>query len=86
MGKNTPIQSLSADITKTAMGNLYIALKPYNIKLINTVHDELVFECKDEHVEICKKIINDIMVAASEKYITSIPAPVEINVGQVWSK
>lgn len=86
MGKNTPIQSLSADITKTAMGNLYIALKPYNIKLINTVHDELVFECKDEHVEICKKIIDEIMVASAQRYITTIPSPVEISVNQVWSK
>lgn len=44
MGRNTPIQSLSADITKTAMGRLYHKLKPFNAKLINAVHDELVFE------------------------------------------
>ena len=86
MGKNTPIQSLSADITKTAMGNLYMLLKPYNIKLINTVHDELVFECIDKDIEICKKIINDVMVETSQKYIISIPAPVEVNVSQEWSK
>ncbi len=86
MGKNAPIQSLSADITKTAMGNLYIALKPYNVKLINTVHDELVFEVKDEYVEICKKLIDETMVAAAQRYITSIPSPVEVSVSQVWSK
>lgn len=86
MGKNTPIQSLSADITKTSMGELYHKLKPYNVKLINTVHDELVFEIKDEFVDICKKIINDTMEAAAQKYITSIPSPVEVGVNQVWSK
>ncbi len=86
MGKNTPIQSLSADITKTSMGELYHKLKPYNAKLINTVHDELVFEIKDEFVDICKKIINDTMEAAAQKYITSIPSPVEVGVSQVWSK
>jgi DNA polymerase I-like protein with 3'-5' exonuclease and polymerase domains len=86
MGKNTPIQSLSADITKTAMGKLYTALKPFNVKLINTVHDELVFEIKDENVEVCKKIINDIMEESAQKYITSIPSPVEVGVSQVWSK
>ena len=68
------------------MGNLYTTLKSYNVKFINTVHDELVFEVKDEYVETVKRIINDTMVEASQKYITSIPAPVEVSVNQVWSK
>jgi DNA polymerase I-like protein with 3'-5' exonuclease and polymerase domains len=43
-GKNKPIQSLNADITKLAMGRLYHRLKPFNPRFINVVHDELVFE------------------------------------------
>ena len=58
---------------------------PYNITPYSLWY-ELVFEVKDEHVEMVKKIINDAMVAASQKYITTIPAPVEIGVSQVWSK
>jgi hypothetical protein len=37
--KNLPIQSLCADITKIAMGNLFLRLEPLGVKFINTVHD-----------------------------------------------
>ena len=50
-GKNLPVQGLCADILKIAMGNLFSILEPREIKLINSVHDELVFECKAKEAE-----------------------------------
>ena len=86
MGRNTPIQSLSADITKTAMGRLYHKLKPFNAKLINAIHDELVFEVTEEHVTEAAKIIKEEMEAAGSEYLKSIPCIVEVVTGESWQK
>jgi DNA polymerase I-like protein with 3'-5' exonuclease and polymerase domains len=42
---------LNADITKLAMGRLYHRLRPFNARLINVVHDELVFEVPKDDAE-----------------------------------
>src|SRR5659263_27713 len=86
MGRNTPIQSLSADITKTAMGRLYHKLKPFNAKLINAVHDELVFEVQEDRVTEAAQIIKDEMEAAGSEYLKSIPCIVEVVMGESWQK
>lgn len=86
MGRNTPIQSLSADITKTAMGRLYCKLKPFNAKLINAVHDELVFEVTEEHTEAAVKIIKEEMESAGREYLKSVPCIVKVSVGEAWQK
>jgi DNA polymerase I-like protein with 3'-5' exonuclease and polymerase domains len=86
MGRNTPIQSLSADITKTAMGRLYHKLKPFNAKLINAVHDELVFEVQEDRVTEAAQIIKDEMEAAGREYLKSIPCIVEVVMGESWQK
>ena len=86
MGRNTPIQSLSADITKTAMGRLYHKLKPFNAKLINAVHDELVFEVQEDRVTEAAQVIKDEMEAAGSEYLKSIPCIVEVVMGESWQK
>lgn len=86
MGRNTPIQSLSADITKSAMGRLYHKLKPFNAKLINAVHDEFVFEVQEDKVTDAARIIKDEMEAAGQEYLKSIPCIVEVVIGESWQK
>jgi DNA polymerase-1 len=86
MGRNTPIQSLSADITKTAMGRLYHKLKPFNAKLINAVHDELVFEVQEDRVTEAAQVIKDEMEAAGSEYLKSILCIVEVVMGESWQK
>lgn len=86
MGRNTPIQSLSADITKTAMDRLYHKLKPFNAKLINAVHDELVFEVQEDRVTEAAQVIKDEMEAAGREYLKSIPCIVEVVMGESWQK
>jgi DNA polymerase I-like protein with 3'-5' exonuclease and polymerase domains len=77
-GKNNPIQSLNADNTKLAMGRLYHRLRPFNARLINVVHDELVFEVP--------KDIRDEMEADGREYLTCVPVIVEINAREAWEK
>lgn len=85
-GKNNPIQSLNADILKIAMGKLHHKLKPYNAKLINAVHDELVFEVPDEYVEKASEIIKEEMEAAGREFLKSVPCVVEVKIGEAWGK
>ncbi|MBU3965984.1 MAG: hypothetical protein KKG76_01205, partial [Euryarchaeota archaeon] len=85
-GKNNPIQSLNADILKGAMGRLYHRLKPHEAKLINIVHDELVFEVPGEHAETVSRIVKEEMEAAGKEYLKSVPVIAEVTVGDVWQK
>ena len=49
--KNLPVQGLCADMLKITMANLFLILEPRGVKLVNCIHDELVFECKAEEAE-----------------------------------
>jgi DNA polymerase-1 len=75
---------LNADITKLAMGRLYHRLSPFNARLINVVHDELVFEVPQEDAEEATGIIRDEMEAAGRDYLSSVPVVVEVNAGEAW--
>lgn len=85
-GKNNPIQSLNADILKAAMGQLFRRLKPHKTRLINVIHDELVFEVPGEHAETVSKIVKEEMETAGKEYLKSVPAIAEVTVGDVWQK
>lgn len=65
MAINTPIQGTAADIMKIAIKNVFQKIKGKNdIMLILTVHDELIFEMKEDMFEkysqICEKCMIDI--------------------------
>lgn len=80
---NFPIQSLEADIIKVAMINIHKELKDKGdeIRLLLQVHDELVFEVKDDKVEHYAKFLKPIMEDAIK---LSIPVVVEAKVGNNW--
>ena len=82
---NAPIQGTAADIIKIAMINIdkWIQESNFPVKIIMQVHDELVFEIKDDFVEEAKQKIDKIM---SECFILSIPLVVEIGVDRNWGK
>lgn len=71
--KNAVIQSLSADITKIAMANLFLILEPMGVKLCNTIHDELVFEAPNEIAQKVAKIVEDEMIKAAKIFLTNVP-------------
>jgi DNA polymerase I-like protein with 3'-5' exonuclease and polymerase domains len=79
-GKNNQIQSLNTGITKLAMGRLYTELLPYKAKLINVVHDELVFEVPGEHAEIAAKLIKEEMEAAGREFLQFVPVVVSFGI------
>ncbi len=83
MALNTPIQGTSADILKKAMIEIYDIFNKKNLKskMIVQVHDELVFDCPNEELEIVKEIVKNTM---ENIYKLDVPLNVEINYGINW--
>jgi len=81
---NAPMQGTAADIIKKAMIDIdrFIADKD-DIRMIMQVHDELVFEVKEDKVEYYEKIIKDMMENAVK---LSVPLIVEVNFGDNWDQ
>jgi len=80
---NASIQGTAADIIKIAMINIdsWIKQNKINIFMIMQIHDELVFEVEEKHVEYAVLKIREIM----EKVVYfDIPMIVKIGVGDNW--
>lgn len=81
MALNTPIQGSGSDILKKAMIDIDTEFKNKNIKskMLLQIHDELVFEVKEEEIEIVKEIVKEKMENA---FKLSVPLVVDINLGK----
>lgn len=84
--KSWPIQGLCADMLKIAMGNLFPILEPRGVKLVNCVHDELVFECKAEEAEEVGEIAKAEMERAGNLFLKDLPCKVEVTIADYWMK
>ena len=82
---NAPMQGSAADIIKTAMVRLdeWISSLPQNtIRMTVQVHDELIFEVKDDFVEEASAKITEIMENA---FKLSVPLTVGVGVSSSWA-
>src|SRR5690606_13560392 len=79
---NTPNQGSAADILKVAMIRVENALAEIDwARMLLTVHDELIFECKEERVEELVGICRPLMEGAAT---LSVPLKVEGGSGRTW--
>ena len=83
MALNTPIQGSSSDIIKKAMIEIYDEFKKEGLqsKMLIQVHDELLFNVKNDEKEKVRKIVTNIM---ENTYKLSVPLKVELNEGINW--
>ena len=83
MALNTPIQGSSSDIIKKAMIEIYDEFKKGGLqsKMLIQVHDELLFNVKNDEKEKVRKIVTNIM---ENTYKLSVPLKVELNEGINW--
>ncbi|OCG08463.1 DNA polymerase I [Gilliamella apis] len=83
---NAPMQGTAADIIKTAMIKMseWIKNQPTgNIRMVMQVHDELVFEVKEELVSEYSAFIKSIM---ENCYQLSVPLKVDVGIGNNWDE
>ena len=80
---NAPMQGTAADIIKRAMLRVQKALATTNLgcNLLLQVHDELVFEVRDQDLDGARQIVRTEMEAAAE---LAVPLIVEIGSGESW--
>jgi len=79
---NMPIQGTAADIMKRAMINVHAALETHpDVRMILTVHDELLFEVPKARVDEVSAIVRDAMQGAAA---LKVPLTVDIGVGDNW--
>jgi DNA polymerase-1 len=83
VAKNTPIQGAAADILKLAMVKLGLGDVVPGARMILTVHDELVFEVPDAHVEKAKGLIKEAMETA---FPLDVPLEVDVGSGSHWGE
>ncbi|MBT9581911.1 DNA polymerase I [bacterium] len=82
---NTPIQGTAADLCKMAMVNIARELKQRGLlcRMVMQIHDELVFECQSDQVEVCSQLIGRHMQEVAK---LSVPLKVNIGVGHSWAE
>lgn len=85
-GKNTPIQGSNADMTKLALINIRTALNGWDARTVNTVHDEIVVEVREDQAEEVKHIVEREMVRAGEAILKEVPIVADASLADYWSK
>lgn len=78
---NTPVQGSAADLIKIAMIKVAEHIKSTNTKMIMQIHDELVFEIKEDELDSEVKTICQIMQNATE---LKVPLKVDYGIGDNW--
>ena len=81
---NAPIQGTSADIVRRAMIAVHDQILSSNddVTMLLQIHDELLFEIKDEHVEKLANKIKHVMETAT---LLDVPLKVNCSIGHAWS-
>ena len=84
---NAPIQGTAADIIRRAMIRVPEAIKDLPAKMLLQVHDELLFEVKEEFCEDLIVQVRSIMEAASLPFLKmDIPLSVDAGRGMNWAE
>ncbi|MCA1940796.1 MAG: DNA polymerase I [Caenispirillum bisanense] len=82
---NAPIQGGAADIIKTAMRRLPLALTDAGLKttMLLQVHDELIFEAPADEAEAAVPVIKRVMQEAAT---LSVPLDVDAGIADTWAE
>jgi len=89
MAINAPIQGTQSDIIRIAMVKIFSYIKNLkltkDVRMLLQVHDELIFEIKDEKLAVVVPTILEIMTSVLDKEETKgVPILAEIKTGSNW--
>jgi DNA polymerase I len=71
---------------KIAMSKHFLILEPMGVKLVNTVYDELVFECSADLAEEVREIVKTEMEKAGKLFLTDLPCEAKVIISDTWEK
>lgn len=84
---NYPIQNTNAEALKIALINIdkYFRTTGHG-RIVMNIHDEVVCEIPDEHVEVAAKEVKEIMAKALSWFLTTIKGGATIKINDHWEK
>jgi DNA polymerase-1 len=80
------VHNSSADIAKLALVRLREELEGLDARLINSVHDEFVVECREDLADEVAGRMKRAMERAGEEILEKVPVEVEVAVSREWTK
>ena len=80
---NSPSQGTGADLLKAVMAEVYSSLPP-EVKMIGSVHDELILEAPDAQAEEVAKMLLEIMRRVGFALLAPVPVDAEVEVLDSW--
>ena len=83
---NAAIQGTGADILKQALVYINDNLLNDDVKLIATVHDEIILECPQEQADRVSAELKSLMEQAGSKYLKKVLVVAELAIGNNWSE
>ncbi len=87
---NNPVQSRGAHQLKLATSLLFEWILANNyigkIKIVNTVHDEIVVECEESLKDIAKEQVEKSMLEGGDYYLTNLKIKADANYGESWGE
>lgn len=86
MANGLVVHNCNADMTKLALIYLRNALRDWDARTVNTVHDEIVVEARADIAEDVQHIVEDCMVRAAHYILKVVPMVAEASVADYWSK
>ncbi|MFT5037118.1 MAG: DNA polymerase-1 [Candidatus Azotimanducaceae bacterium] len=89
MAINAPVQGTAADVMRIAMNTIYQYIKKEkleeDVKMLLQVHDELVFEIKDELVDsVVPKLVAHMESVLTRKDDKDVPILADVKAGPNW--
>ena len=82
---NAPMQGSAADLIKRAMVLLPESVRDaLHCRLLLQVHDELVFEVAESHVDEVIEQVRNCMIAAGASWKLAVPLVVDAGMGSTW--
>jgi DNA polymerase-1 len=90
--KNYPVQGTAADVLIIQRGRLFRSALRHRDKflIINTVHDSIMLDCKEEYVTMATSLLKEVMEDTSEinkvfREEFNVPLKCDISVGNSWA-
>ena len=82
---NSPVQGTAADIIKRALVDLGPQLAPTGAQMVACIHDEIILEVEEKQAPKAQQILQQVMVAAGDHYLTDVPVVVEATTAASWA-
>ena len=76
----------SADIAKLALAYMRQELLGLDARLVNSIHDEFVVECREDLASEVSGKMRGAMTKAGERILEKVPVEVEVVVSREWTK